>query len=118
MFSLVLCNCVGSVKALRGRSGQPNVYVITYKLLQHWLRLHHPKGERNLRVFVINQRKEPLMPCTQQKARKLLKNGKAKIYKREPFTIQLLVQTGESKQKMNKLLTIVFILIALNLYSS
>ena len=101
MFSLVLCNCVGSVKALRGRSGQPNVYVITYKLLQHWLRLHHPKGERNLRVFVINQRKEPLMPCAQQKARKLLKNGKAKIYKREPFTIQLLVQTGESKQKIN-----------------
>lgn len=101
MFSLVLCNCVGSVKALRGRSGQPNVYVLTYKLLQHWLRLHHPKGERNLRVFVINQRKEPLMPCTQQKARKLLKNGKAKICKREPFTIQLLVQTGESKQKIN-----------------
>lgn len=101
MFSLVLCNCVGSVKALRGRSGQPNVYVLTYKLLQHWLRLHYPKGERNLRVFVINQRKEPLMPCTQQKARKLLKSGKAKIYKREPFTIQLLVQTGESKQGIN-----------------
>lgn len=101
MFSLVLCNCVGSVKALRGRSGQPNVYVLTYKLLQHWLRLHHPKGERNLRVFVINQRKEPLMPTTQQKARKLLKSGKAKIYKREPFTIQLLVQTGESKQEIN-----------------
>ena len=41
------------------------------------------------------------MPCTQQKARKLLKSGKAKIYKREPFTIQLLVQTGESKQEIN-----------------
>lgn len=101
MFSLVLCNCVGSVKALRGRSGQPNVYVLTYKLLQHWLRLHHPKGERNLRVFVINQRREPLMPTTQLKARKLLKSGKAKICKREPFTIQLIVQTGESKQEIN-----------------
>ena len=54
-----------------------------------------------MRVFVINQRKKPLMPCTQQKARKLLKSGKAKIYKREPFTIQLLVQTGESKQEIN-----------------
>ena len=41
------------------------------------------------------------MPTTQQKARKLLKSGKAKIYKREPFTIQLLVQTGESKQEIN-----------------
>lgn len=41
------------------------------------------------------------MPCTQQKARKLLNSGKAKIYKREPFTIQLLVQTGESKQEIN-----------------
>lgn len=41
------------------------------------------------------------MPTTQQKARKLLKEGKAKIHKREPFTIQLLIQTGESKQEIN-----------------
>ena len=41
------------------------------------------------------------MPTTPQKARKLLKNGKAKIYKREPFTIQLLCQTGESKQEIS-----------------
>ena len=41
------------------------------------------------------------MPTTPQKARKLLKNGKAKIYKREPFTIQLLTQTGESKQEIS-----------------
>ena len=54
-----------------------------------------------MRVFVINQRKEPLMPTTQSKARKLLKSGKAKIYKREPFVIQLLIQTGESKQEIN-----------------
>ena len=54
-----------------------------------------------MRVFVINQRKEPLMPTTQSKARKLLNSGKAKIYKREPFTIQLLIQTGESKQEIN-----------------
>ena len=30
------------------------------------------------------------MPCKEAKARKLLKQNKAKIYKREPFTIQLL----------------------------
>ena len=41
------------------------------------------------------------MPTTQSKARKLLKSGKAKIYKREPFVIQLLIQTGESKQEIN-----------------
>lgn len=41
------------------------------------------------------------MPTTQSKTRKLLKSGKAKIYKREPFTIQLLIQTGESKQEVN-----------------
>lgn len=54
-----------------------------------------------MRVYVINQRKEPLMPTTPGKARKLLKGGKAKIYKREPFTIQLLCQTGEAKQEIS-----------------
>ncbi len=51
-----------------------------------------------MRVYVINQRKEPLMPTTPCKARKLLKQGKAKVVKREPFTIQLLYTTGETKQ--------------------
>ncbi|WP_265445138.1 RNA-guided endonuclease IscB [Acetivibrio straminisolvens] len=51
-----------------------------------------------MRVYVINQRKEPLMPTTPCKARKLLKQGKVKVVKREPFTIQLLYATGETKQ--------------------
>jgi N6-L-threonylcarbamoyladenine synthase len=38
------------------------------------------------------------MPTTSSKARKLLKEGKAKVVKREPFTIKLLVATGETKQ--------------------
>jgi len=38
------------------------------------------------------------MPTTPSKARKLLKQGKAKVVKREPFTIQLLYATGETKQ--------------------
>lgn len=38
------------------------------------------------------------MPCTQRKARLLLKEGNAKIHKYNPFTIQLTVPTGESKQ--------------------
>lgn len=51
-----------------------------------------------MRVFVVNQRGEALMPCTQRKARLLLKEGKAKIYRYSPFTIQLTIPTGENKQ--------------------
>ena len=49
-------------------------------------------------VYVINQRKEPLMPTTEQKARRLLKENKAKVVETKPFTIQLLYATGETKQ--------------------
>lgn len=50
------------------------------------------------RVFVLNMRGEPLMPCSQRKARILLKEGKAIINKYNPFTIQLTYATGETKQ--------------------
>lgn len=40
------------------------------------------------------------MPCSASKARKLLKQNKAKVVKREPFTIQLLYPTGESIQNI------------------
>lgn len=40
------------------------------------------------------------MPTTPQKARKLLKEGKAKVVSRTPFVIKLLVATGESKQEV------------------
>lgn len=39
------------------------------------------------RVLVINTHKQPLMPCHPAKARKLLKTGKAAVYRRYPFTI-------------------------------
>lgn len=51
-----------------------------------------------MRVFVINKREQALMPCSQRKARILLKEKKAKIYKYNPFTIQLLYSTGETVQ--------------------
>lgn len=54
-----------------------------------------------MRVFVLNMRGEPLMPCSQRKARILLKENKAKIYKYNPFTIQLCYVTGEAKQCCN-----------------
>ena len=62
--------------------------------------LQSGKTEHNLRVYVLNMRKEPLMPCTPGKARHLLEAGKAKIIQRTPFTIQLLYATGESKQSI------------------
>lgn len=52
-----------------------------------------------MRVFVKNLREQSLMPCSQRKARILLKQKKAKIYSYSPFTIQLLYTTGETTQK-------------------
>lgn len=52
-------------------------------------------------VFVINQRGEPLMPCSNRKSRLLLKEGKAIIYSYLPFTIKLTFATGESNQLIN-----------------
>lgn len=43
-----------------------------------------------MKVFVVNQYGRPLMPTTPKKARILLKEKRAQIYSREPFTIQLL----------------------------
>ena len=54
-----------------------------------------------MRVFVKNMRGESLMPCSQRKARLLLKEGKAKIIGYKPFTIQLLSPTGESTQDVH-----------------
>ncbi|MCH4169837.1 MAG: RNA-guided endonuclease IscB [Lactobacillus sp.] len=53
------------------------------------------------RVFVINRQGEPLMPCKQQKCRKLLQSGKAKVVKKEPFTIQLLFGSAGYKQPVS-----------------
>lgn len=41
-------------------------------------------------VYVVNMHGQPLMPCPPRKARILLKEGKAKVLHRTPFTIQLL----------------------------
>ena len=49
-------------------------------------------------VYVLNIAGKPLMPCKEVKARKLLKENKAKIYKKEPFTIQLLFMCENQTQ--------------------
>ncbi|WP_268874089.1 RRXRR domain-containing protein [Duodenibacillus massiliensis] len=54
--------------------------------------------ENSLKVFVLNMRGQPLMPCSPPKAHKLLRAGKAVPVRRTPFVIQLTVPTGETKQ--------------------
>lgn len=49
-------------------------------------------------VYVLNKHGKPLMPCKSQKARKLLKQNKAKVIRTEPFTIQLLYGSSGYKQ--------------------
>lgn len=49
-------------------------------------------------VYIINKNGQPLMPCKPQKARKLLKEGKAMVVKYEPFTIKLKYGSSGYKQ--------------------
>lgn len=51
-------------------------------------------------VYILNVKAKPIMPCKPSKARKLLKQGKARVIKREPFTIQLLFGSSGYKQKV------------------
>lgn len=46
-------------------------------------------------VFVLDGRKRPLMPCTEKRARLLLKRGRAVVHKVAPFTIRLKDRTVE-----------------------
>jgi hypothetical protein len=52
------------------------------------LHQHHTGGLKDV-VYVISLEGNPLIPCLPAKARKLIKNGKAKIIKLYPFTIML-----------------------------
>lgn len=50
------------------------------------------------KVFVVNKHGEALMPTTARRARFLLREGKATIFHREPFTIQLKFGSSGYKQ--------------------
>jgi hypothetical protein len=51
-------------------------------------------------IYVLNQRGQPLMPCSARTARILVKKGEAKVVKTNPFfVIQLKKATGEQIQK-------------------
>jgi len=49
-------------------------------------------------VYVKNKHGKALMPCSERKARVLLKSGKAKIVNYQPFTIELLYGSSGYKQ--------------------
>ena len=52
-------------------------------------RIFKARKEAEVTVFVLDQRKRPLMPCTSYRADKLLKSGRARVHKRYPFTIRI-----------------------------
>ena len=52
------------------------------------------------KVYVRNKNGNPLMPCKPAKARHLLRDGKAKVVKRKPFTIQLLWDCEKNVQEI------------------
>ena len=51
-------------------------------------------------VYVISQDSKPLMPCSNPIARLLLKQGKAKVKEKCPFTIKLNYETTEYTQEL------------------
>jgi hypothetical protein len=51
-------------------------------------------------VYVKNRNGNPLMPCSSAKAKHLLKADKAKVIKRNPFTIKLLWDCEENTQEV------------------
>src|SRR5215470_7091395 len=52
-------------------------------------------------VYVLNCHAEPLMPCQPRKARLLLKEGKARVARMVPFTLQLLSGSSGYKQEVS-----------------
>lgn len=51
-------------------------------------------------VFVLDANENPLMPCQPARARQLLRQGRAAIYRRYPFTIILKDRTGGATQPL------------------
>lgn len=54
-----------------------------------------------MRVFVLDNQKEPLMPCQPARARQLLRDGKAAVFRRYPFTIILKKPTVGTTQPIS-----------------
>lgn len=63
---------------------------------------NQPTSERSqlqhMAVFVLDKRKQPLMPCSEKRARLLLERNKAVVHRRYPFTIRLKDRVGGKTQ--------------------
>jgi N6-L-threonylcarbamoyladenine synthase len=95
----VRSSCDQSLKALGGRSGVTGLKTLSNNPdAALTARGQAGQNSRVAVVYVLNIRRQPLMPCKPQKARILLKKGKARVVNRTPFTIQLLYPTGETTQ--------------------
>ncbi|MDR1656474.1 MAG: RRXRR domain-containing protein [Deltaproteobacteria bacterium] len=51
-------------------------------------------------VYALDLKGQPIMPINSANARILLKSGRAKVVKKEPFTIQLLYETTDYVQDL------------------
>ena len=51
-------------------------------------------------VYVRNKRGEPLMPCNPGKARRLLREGEAKVVSKVPFVIKLTYGSSGYRQEI------------------
>ena len=51
-------------------------------------------------IFVLDKKKQPLMPCSEKRARLLLARGRAVVHKRYPFTIRLKDRVGGETQPL------------------
>ena len=51
-------------------------------------------------VFVLDKRKQPLMPCSEKRARQLLERSKAVVHRLHPFTIRLRGRIGGVMQSL------------------
>jgi 5-methylcytosine-specific restriction endonuclease McrA len=56
------------------------------------------KGTKEMSVFVLDQRKRPLMPCSERRARLLLSRKRAVVHRVWPFTIRLKDRSREASQ--------------------
>jgi 5-methylcytosine-specific restriction endonuclease McrA len=61
--------------------------------VRHWPRKGFPEGKRKGRpamtVLVVDKHHQPLMPCSEKRARLLLSRGRAVVHRRAPFVIRL-----------------------------
>jgi len=97
----VLGNCDHGLKAPRGKGGVRGLKTSSNNPDEAMIPVS--TGKPNSRVSVVpvlNMRGQPLMPTTPRKASRLLDLGKAKVFSRTPFVIQLLYATGENKQSI------------------